>query len=78
MALAIRRAWYLANLIFEAVSAPRGPQIWHNSKKVAEAEKVSAVCLRGREPVSVYKIRKRLIDNDYLDALFAFIALSAR
>ena len=35
----------MANFIFEAISGSKGPHIWQRSKNVAEAWKVSAVCL---------------------------------
>lgn len=44
-AFAILKAWYLANLILAAISGSTGPHIWRRSRKVAEAWKVSAVCL---------------------------------
>lgn len=45
-AFAIRKAWNLAYLILDASSGLTGLQIWFSSRKVAEAWKVSAVCLQ--------------------------------
>lgn len=48
IALAMRTAWYLAYLILERFSCSNGAQIWHNSRNVAAAKKVSAVCLSSK------------------------------
>lgn len=68
IAFAIRKAWYFAYFILEATAGSRGPQIWQSSKKVADARKVSAVCLSCYQPLivehpeAVYAIPRSLIE----------------
>lgn len=74
-ALAIRRAWYFAYLTLEDVSGSSFSQTWRSSRNAAAANKVSAVCLQGA--TLVYAESCRLYVYDHLEALFAFMALSA-
>lgn len=73
IALTIRTAWNLANLILPAISGS-APQIEQSSRKVAAARKVSAVCL---EPQLVICELVRYMCA-HLVTLLAFMAASAR